>query len=289
MVLVLRAVVLLAAVTPMFAATAFHPAWWQILSAAAVGSAVGQLAVWATRNRRGAAWAVLALATLISAGATAWTVAHESSWVRRTEIPFSLLVKGIYSDHSSLTWDDVHAIQTEVPGIRLAAPYLRTNVTMTTETNNWNAMLIGATSEYFQLWSLHAVAGTLFDDPAADSNEKVVVLGDTIVAQLFPSNRKPIGEEVRIGNIPFTVVGVLEHRGLASTGQDLDDTAIVPAPIFARKFAHGLGFGGTVMIEPVSRDDTARIEQEVRSLLRERHRLAPGTDDDFEIRVPFAK
>ena len=281
---VLRAVVLLAAVTPLFAATAFHPAWWQILIAAAVGSAAGQLAVRATRNRRGATWAVVVLAILISAGATAWIVAHQSP--EPTQFPSSVIVTGSRGQQSSLTWEDVQAIQTELPEIRVAAPYLHTKVALASEASNWNTDLIGATPEYFQFWSVHPVAGAVFD---AGSEDKVVVLGETIVTQLFPGNRKPIGEEIRIGGLPYTVVGVLEHRGLASTGQDLDDIAIIPMRTFVRKIARGPRFDGTVLIAPASRHDTARVEQALRSLLRDRHRLAPGADDDFEIRVPFAK
>ena len=194
--------------------------------------------------------------------------------------------EGITTSQLTQQADYLQAIQSELPEIRVAAPYLHTKVALASEASNWNTDLIGATPEYFKFWSVHAVAGAVFD---AGSEDKVVVLGETIVTQLFPGNRKPIGEEIRIGGLPYTVVGVLEHRGLASTGQDLDDIAIIPMRTFVRKIARGPRFDGTVLIAPASRHDTARVEQAVRSLLRDRHRLAPGADDDFEIRVPFAK
>ena len=188
---------------------------------------------------------------------------------------------------SSLTWDDLRAIQTQIPSVHLAAPYLRTLVTLGASDSNWNTVLVGTTDDYFRLWSMQAAAGKLFDSSAASSGEKVVVVGDTVVTQLYGANQNPVGDIIRINNIPFTIIGVLAHQGMAPTGQDLDDVAIVPVRIFASKIATRVGFGGAVLIMPTSRDDTARLEAELRSLLRDRHRLSPGTDDDFVIRAPI--
>lgn len=271
---------LLAAVLPLFAATEFHPAWWQILIAAAIGSGTGQLAVRAARGRPVALWAVGAVAVLVAGGAVVWTASHGPR--AAPAIPFELVVKAPSGGRSTLTWDDVHAIQTEVPGIRVAAPYRMHEVLLGTEDSNWKTFAVGTTPQYFEVWSLHAALGRLFD---AAEDAKVVVLGDTIVHQLFGANRTPIGAEIRIEQQPYTVIGVLEHRGLAKTGQDLDDIAIVPDRIYVRKLAYDSDFHGTVLISVASRADTPRVEEALRSLLRDRHHLAPGTDDDFEIRV----
>ena len=284
MAFVLRVLVMLAVVTPLFVATEFHAPWWQILVAACVGSALGHLAVRLTRDRTKTLWVAIVAAALVIGAAGAWSLTHKAPKVET--VPFTLVVKGNagYSDRSSLTWADVEAIKTEVSGIRIAAPYLRAKAQVAAEEANWNTEVIGATEDYFRIWSMHASAGELYEgSPGPD--KKVAVLGSTVATQLFGPNHNAVGETIRIDQRPYTVVGVLASRGIASSGQDLDDTLIIPALVFTAKLGGGRDFHGRMLIDPESRGDTARIETELRSVLRDRHRLAPGAEDDFEIYV----
>jgi putative ABC transport system permease protein len=277
--LALRALLLLAAVTPVFAATAFHPAWWQVLLAAAVGSALGQLAVRTTRDRRVAQGCVAGTAVIVVAVAGAWSLRPAARHDDPAGRPF-LIVRSTTGGTSTLTWDDVHAIQTEIATIDLAVPTLRKTAQLISGDSNWSTQVVGTTPDYFDLWGLRLAAGERFDGSASN---KVVVLGDTVVAQLYGAHTSPVGEVIRIKNIPFTVVGVLAHQGTSPLGQDLDDVALVPIGVYAATIETTRGFGGAVLIT-TPRQDMARVETELRSLLRDRHRLTPGADDDFVIR-----
>jgi putative ABC transport system permease protein len=150
--------------------------------------------------------------------------------------------------------------------------------------NNWQTQVVGTTPDFFDLRKLRVAAGDRFD--ASTPAARVVVLGDTVVAQLFGTSANPVGEAIRIDNAPFTIIGVLVHQGTSPQGQDLDDVAIVPIEAFASRIHASLGFGGAVLISATSIGELSRVETELRSLLRVRHRLKPGDDDDFIIREP---
>jgi putative ABC transport system permease protein len=276
--------VLLAATVPLFAATAFRPLWWQTLIAAAIGSAVGQLVVRATRGRRVAEWSVAALAASVVVAAGAWSFIRDARHDHLSGSPL-LIVSSSSASRSSLTWDDVAAIKTRIPSIDLAVPYQRKSAQLTTDEMNWNTSVVGTTPDYFDLMAMRVVAGDRFDVSAAGTVNKVVVLGGAVVTQLFGPTKNPVGEVVRINSQPFTVVGVLARQGMSKEGQDLDDVAIMPIEVYASKLDKGLGFGGVVLISARSGEDLPHVEAEVRSLLRDRHRLRPGDGDDFMIRT----
>lgn len=254
-----RALLLLAAVVPLFVATGFHPAWWQTFAAAAVGSALGQLAVWLTREHRVAQVAVAALAALAVVASAAMPFVH-----REHDVPRSadyLVLTG------TLTWDDVREIETLVPAV---APYRHTTGQVIADDQNWNTQVVGTTNAYFDLLKLPLTAG--FDG-------KAVVLGATVATQLF-GHGGAVGADVRIKSVPFTVIGVLAPRGKSAQGQDLDDVAFVPLDTFSQKLAPSVKFDGVVLLK-----GDAPVE-DVRRMLRERHRLDPSADDDFRIRAP---
>jgi hypothetical protein len=270
----LRALVLLAAVTPLFAATGFRPAWWQTLLAAAIGSGLGQLAARMTRGRRGAQWAVASGAALVVAVAAAWMFRRPGGRDEPTDAGF-LVVR-------SVTSDDIREIRARLASVELAVPYLHTSQQLVSEDQNWNTQVVGTTPDFFDLMGLHLVAGERFEA----GTSKVVVLGDTVVRQLYGAGQNPVGQDVRIRSAPFRIVGVLAHRGMSPQGEDLDDVAIVPLEIYSARISGSLRFDGVVLISPKAPADLARLEADVRSLLRGRHRLAPGDEDDFAIRTP---
>src|SRR5262249_4298957 len=113
-----------------------------------------------------------------------------------------------------------------------------------------------------------------------------VVLGQTVVERLFGASANPVGQTVRIGKSPFAVVGVLARKGQSPTGQDYDDAAFMPMTTFAQRIQGGLGkfLTGSIFVQSVASDTTQRTLAEVQVLLRERHHIARGADDDFSIR-----
>jgi hypothetical protein len=272
----LRATVMLAVVTPLFAATRFHAIWWQILIAASIGSALGQVAVRATRGRRVAAIVVAAIATIIAVAAAGWLLTRSTAESSHRDGDHRRFLSVRAAGQAELTWDDVHEIERELPP---AAPYLHKSAQLASEDMNWNAQVVGTTPDYLAVRDMEIAAGRPF---GPSDGGKVVVLGDTVVAQLFGAHASAVGQQIRINSMSFEVIGVLAHQGSSPQGQDLDDVALVPLDIFTAKFgfASKRRFGGVVLVGGTEH------EAELRELLRARHRLAPGDDDDFTIVGP---
>jgi putative ABC transport system permease protein len=193
---------------------------------------------------------------------------------------------GGFGSMPTVTWDDLAAIQTEIPTVRAAAPQLRSNAQVMSEEQNWGTQVFGTSPEYFQIRTWPASLGSLLTQSDVDSGTKVAVLGQTVADKLFGENSNPTGQTIRIKNIPFTVVGVLAKKGQSQWGQDYDDIVIVPFTTFQQKIKGGLKnfIEGSVAVSATSADTTARAESQIRALLRDRHRLSLGADDDFSIR-----
>ncbi|HMF43691.1 MAG TPA: ABC transporter permease [Polyangia bacterium] len=193
---------------------------------------------------------------------------------------------GGFGSMPTLTWDDLTAIQREVPAVQYVAPQLRTNAQVITEEQNWSTSVTGTTADYFALRSWPTASGNTFGQSDIDGATKVVVMGQTVVDKLFGPSADPVGQMVRIRNIPFQVVGVLARKGQSPSGQDYDDGVFIPSTTFMTKIQGGLKkfLQGTIMASARSADATAKAQRQITGLLRERHNLPKGTDDDFSIR-----
>ncbi|MGC3998993.1 MAG: ABC transporter permease [Anaeromyxobacter sp.] len=187
---------------------------------------------------------------------------------------------------STITWDDLTAIRSELPSVRAAAPQLRSGAQLVAEGGNWQVQLSGTTPEFFQIRSWRAARGRLLEDGDVDARAQVIVLGRTTADELFGKDVDPVGEVVRVRSVPFTIVGVLEKKGQSPMGQDYDDTALVPATTFQARIQGSLsGFlDGALLVSATSSTATQRAQDELTALLRDRHRLAEGDDDDFSVR-----
>jgi putative ABC transport system permease protein len=194
--------------------------------------------------------------------------------------------QGGFGSAPTLTWDDLRAIQTELPlTVAAAAAALRTNAQVMSEDTNWSTSITGTTPEYFAIRNWKTALGDTFSASDVEGASKVVVLGATVAEKLFGPDVDPIGSHVRIKNIPFTVVGLLARKGQSPMGQDYDDAVFIPRSTFQTRIQGGPQkfIPGVVFISARS-GQVSRAEEQVRSLLRERHRLASGADDDFSIR-----
>jgi len=193
---------------------------------------------------------------------------------------------GGFGTAPTLTWDDLTAIGNELGSVKAAAPALRSNQSLVSDETNWSTSVTGTTGEYFQIRNWPPVRGAVFTQPDVDSAAKVVVLGQTVVERLFGGSVDPVGQSVRIGKTPFTVVAVLARKGQSPGGQDYDDAAFVPVTAFARNIQGGLNkyLTGSIFVQAASSEATPRAMNEVRSLLRDRHRLPESVEDDFSIR-----
>jgi len=193
---------------------------------------------------------------------------------------------GGFGTMPTLTWDDLRAIQAEIPTVRAAAPQLRSSAQVMSEDQNWTTSVFGTTPEYFQIRTWAAANGSLFSQSDVDGGTKVAVVGQSVADKLFGANANPVGQVIRVKNVPFVIQGVLAKKGQSQWGQDYDDIVVIPVSTFQQKIQGGLKnvIAGTIVVSATGPDATARAESQIRGLLRDRHRLPQGADDDFSIR-----
>ena len=193
---------------------------------------------------------------------------------------------------ASLTWEDLRALEAEIPTARWIVPVLESrNAQIVSELSNWNTSVTGTTAVWFQIRSWDAAEGKVLDEDTGNSNAKVAVIGKTVATQLF-AGASPIGQTVRIGGQPYEVIGVLAAKGQGPRG-DNDDTVIIPIKTYQQKMEKGLAkyIRGSILISTFQEDQAERAIAQITSLLRDRHKLDGSEEDDFRIRNPaeFAK
>ena len=192
-----------------------------------------------------------------------------------------------FGSGSTLTEDDVLAINRDIPEA-LAAPALRGTAQVIWGNSNWSTQIFGVTPEYLDVRQWPLVAGRVFEPAEMAGAAKVCLIGATVAKQLFGS-ADPLDQSIRIKRVPFTVIGVLDVKGQSMMGTDQDDLVLVPLKT-ARSRVLGTASAarnrtvGTIWVKAADGIDTKRVEEQVRSLLRQRHRLQPGADDDFSLR-----
>ncbi len=187
----------------------------------------------------------------------------------------------------TLSEEDAAAINQEIPGA-IAAPALRGGAQVVAGNANWSTQIYGTTPEYLQVREWALAAGRGFTGAEMSGAGKVCLLGATVARELF-ADADPLDQIIRIKRVPFTVVGVLEVKGQSLLGTDQDDIIVVPITA-ARSRVLGSATQarssavGTIWVKVAQGYDTKAAEAQVRALLRQRHRLQPGADDDFSLR-----
>ena len=188
---------------------------------------------------------------------------------------------------ASLTQDDSKAIAAECPSVALSVPTVRGGVQVVYGNNNWATNAQGVTPDYMTVRDYTMLSGQFFTTQDVDAAAKVAVLGETVAENLF-GDSDPTGQVVIIKNVPFTVAGVLTPKGQSPTGQDQDDVILLPISTAMQKV---LGANranaqavGSLTVQAVSPQAMDQAIQEMEALLRERHRILPGLEDDFTIR-----
>jgi len=187
---------------------------------------------------------------------------------------------------STLTLQDAAAIKRECPAVNAVTYFRRQGVQVIYGNKNWSTTAQGTTPEFAQVRNWNTSAGSFFtarDDATAN---RVVVIGQTVATQLFGQGEDPVGAQIRILEVPFTVIGVLEGKGQAGYGQDQDDVLLMPFNTAVRRVL-GTKFVGTVdmiFASASSQDVVDQAETEITDLLRNRHHIAPKQDEDFNVR-----
>jgi len=185
----------------------------------------------------------------------------------------------------TLTSDDVKAIMAECPSVSRASGTTRTTSQVVYGNMNWSTIIMGATPELFDIREWSTVSGRSIGQQDVDGATKVCLLGQTVVDNLF-IGEDPIGKIVRIKKIPFTVIGVLDRKGQSPQGTDQDDTIFVPLRTAQVKLSRS-SFPNTVgalIVQARSEALLDKAEEEINSLLKQRHRITNGKEPDFSTR-----
>ncbi len=196
-------------------------------------------------------------------------------------------VRGSASSFFTLTEDDAEAIGNEIPEVQYVAGSLRGNTQVVFAENNAASTWQGVEPEYFQINGWTLAEGEGFQAQDYSGAAKKAILGETIRRALFGED-SGIGQTVRLGRVPFTVVGTLAPKGPGGFGQDQDEVVMVPLESARRRLLGAMGLPpGTVMqisLTVANPGELNYVQAEVEALLRQRHRIKPGDEDDFRVR-----
>ncbi len=182
----------------------------------------------------------------------------------------------------TLTIEDAEAIQREIPGVVAVSPEVRTSAQIAAGNQNWSTQILGEAPEYFSLRQWPIVQGASFTEQDVRSANKVAVVGQTIADQLYPGE-EPLGKILRIRNVPFMIVGLLLPKGLSLQGQDQDDLVVMPYTS-AMKRVQRVTTLRTINAQTATALLLNPVQQQIIELLRQRHRITAGRDDDFTVR-----
>ena len=185
----------------------------------------------------------------------------------------------------TLSMADAEAIQKECPAVSDVAPIHNGVAQIVYGHLNWSTAVVGTSPGVIAVRDWDLSSGRAFTTQDVKSATKVALLGQTVVDNLF-GDQNPVGQTIRIKNVPFVVIGVLARKGQSAQGQDQDDTIIVPVTT-AQKKLFGTQFPGMVriiMVKARSAEDLAPAERQINELLRQRHHIGPKQDNDFTVR-----
>ena len=205
-------------------------------------------------------------------------------------IPGSITSNGVRLGSGAtvtLSEDDARAIASECPAVAAVAPTVRGGAQVTYGNNNWATSIVGTTPDYLTIRDQTVVRGNPFSADDGSSGTKVALVGGTVSQNLFGS-ADPTGQTIRIKNVPFTVDGVLSAKGQSPTGQDQDDVILIPISTAKRQVVGAsqanAGSIGAIMVQAVDAHSMDEAQSEIEALVRQRHRMRPGQDDDFTVR-----
>ena len=190
--------------------------------------------------------------------------------------------RGAAGSITTLTFDDAEAIKTKIKDIAYVSPTVRNSSQVVYGHENWNTSITGVVPEYVTIQSLELTSGLFFSEHDVDVRNRVAVIGATVATNLFGSVN-PVGKKIRIGNAPYTVIGVLKSKGSSGGGQDQDDVVLIPLTT-AQERLIGITHVQSINVQVTDSDDMDEVQSNIEKLLRERHRIRPGAEDDFNVR-----
>ena len=261
--------------------------------------AIIRMAFWAlSRNRMRAALTMLgiiigvgAVITLVSVGEGAQTLIGSQLQSMGTNLMFVSPrstqatggARGASTQAGTLTPADVVAIRRDIPVVEAVTPMVNSAGQIIFKNRNMNTQIQGVSEEAAVVRDWAVTDGRFITADDVRTNQRVLVIGTEIVAELFP-DVDPIGKTVRVRNQPFRIIGVLESRGQSSVGQNQDEAVLTPYTTVQRKLlGQALPRVNQAVVKTMNQEAMPVAERLIEELLRERHRLAPGEEADFNI------
>jgi putative ABC transport system permease protein len=184
---------------------------------------------------------------------------------------------------NTLNAADFEAIAQEVPTVQAVSPSASTMAQVVFGNQNWNTRIEGYNEQYPLLRNWPLTQGSFFEDSHVKTASRVAVLGQTVVDELFGGG-DPVGQTIRVKNLPFQVLGVLKKKGANNWGRDQDDTIIVPYTTVQKKFQGGVLYVQSGLISAVSARASFAAQEQITALLRQRHDLSSDQANDFRVR-----
>jgi len=182
----------------------------------------------------------------------------------------------------TLTVEDAEAIEEEIPDVVAVSPEVKTKSQIIAGNRNWSASIYGESPDYFSIRQWPVEAGATFTDQDLRAAAKVAVLGPGAAEELF-EDQDPVGEIIRIQNAPFKVIGVLKSKGTSISGSDNDDNVFVPYTIAMKRLVGKQTNLRRINVQAANAEAMPEVQGQIIELLRQRHRVGSGEDDDFRV------
>ncbi|UMB61147.1 ABC transporter permease [Lutibacter sp. A80] len=191
--------------------------------------------------------------------------------------------RGSGGDAQTLTLEDYKKIKEDATLISYITPLVNGGGQVINGSNNWPSTIYGVNPDYLNIKIIGLQSGSMFTDAEVQSAAKVVLIGQTIVDNVFPDGQEPVGQMIRFNSIPFTVIGVLEEKGENTFGQDQDDVVIAPYTTVQKRIL-AIDHVNDIMASAISEDDAPAAVEEITEILRSQHKLMDNEEDDFTVR-----
>jgi putative ABC transport system permease protein len=181
-----------------------------------------------------------------------------------------------------LTVEDIEAIRREIPTVAMASPTVNTRAQMVFGNQNWNTQVQGVNEQFPSIKKWDVASGEFFTEADVRTAARVIVLGQTVAESLYPG-MDPVGQVVRVRELPFRVIGVMKAKGQDAGGRDQDDTAFAPFTAVQKKLL-AITYVQFAHVSAITPQATYTAQEQITELLRQRHKLAPNEEDDFFVR-----
>ena len=191
-------------------------------------------------------------------------------------------VRGAAGSRTTLKYNDSQAIKEKIKNVDFVSPSVSRSYQIVNGNQNWNSSVMGVTPEYMSIRSLEVGTGSFITESDVVKRNRVAVIGSTVATNLFGASN-PVGQNIRVNNQPFKVIGVLESKGQSSMGQDQDDVVIVPLTTAMERIM-AMDYISSVNIQVSDADKMAQVQEDIEILLRQRHKIIGGKEDDFTVR-----